>query len=191
MSKLTRREKNLLTFAIVFMTTVSIFYWGIIPIWQDYGRIKGELVEAKQAYQQAETIVSKEKTYIERHKAYQESYDNLKSRYYVNLDEEIGKIQFLSLVENLISESQITIISKGTLGVSEENGYKTLQVNLTLKGTSTQLTEVLLGFRNSPIAINVDRLRVDLDQRNRLLQLKLIVSTLILEEEGEEDVQNI
>lgn len=188
MNKLTSREKVLLIFATSFILIFSLVNWGILPAWNEYVRVEEDLLKAQQEFLQAEAIIQKEEKYRTRYTAYHQAYEKIKSHFYLNLGENEAMLKFLALIEELALNSGVQIISKTAQGVTSVQDWKTIKINLTLKGTPEQLTELLLAFRNSPQALNVERLRIDLDQRNRLLQIKLVISTLILEEEGVGDV---
>lgn len=183
MIKLTASEKRTLVLGISFLAVFSLVYWIILPGWDQYQEINTKLTAYKNSYQQTEMMARMEGDYISRVAGYAAAYTELKARYYANINEKEAKLKFLALVEELTEKSGVSIISK-TTGVNVENGYKSIKVNLTLKGTSEELTDLLLAYTGSETTIRVDRIRVDLDQRNRLLQLKLTVSTLIIEEEG-------
>ncbi|AZR72571.1 hypothetical protein BBF96_03725 [Anoxybacter fermentans] len=187
MSKLTPREKRTLIFGMGFLMIFSLVYWGLLPAWEEFEWVNTKLREAKRLYIQAVRTVRMERDYLEKYEAYNRAYQELKSHYYSNMGEKEAMIKFLAQVEEIAQKSGVNIISKNPMGINMVDGYKALKVNLTLKGTPAQLTELLLKIRNAPIAINVNRLRIDLDQRNRLLQIKMIVSTLLIDEEGDGD----
>lgn len=188
MSKLTSREKGLLIFAISFILIFSLTKWFVLPFWNQSANVDKELLQAEQSLRQAKAIIQKEGKYLAKYAAYVKAYEEMKSDYYLNLEENEAMLKFLAQIEELALESGIKIVSKTAEGVSNLEEWKMLKVNLTLKGTSRQMTDLLLAFRNSPVVINIQRLRIDLDRHNQLLQIKLVVSTLILGEAGVDDV---
>lgn len=187
MSKLSIREKRMIIFAIVFIVGFSLFNWVIKPLWTDYMTMQEELREAKRAYLKAVSVTNSESSLLAQHTAYSEAYQEVLSHFYANLGEQEVKIKFLALVEELIEKTNVNIVSKNIAAGSKEEGFKTVKINLTVKGTPDQMADLLLALRNAPIVTNVDRIRVDVDQRNRLLQMRLTVSTTIIEEVGDQD----
>lgn len=187
MNKLTAREKRLVIFATIFIAGFSLFNWVIRPIWKDYLQVNDQLSTAKRTYIKSVNATRSEANIQGQYAGYTEAYQQLLAQFYANLGEQEAKIKFLALVEELVEGSQVNIVSKNIADGSLEEGFKTVKVNLTVKGAPAQITDLLLALRNSPILINVDRLRIDLDQRNRLLQGRLTVSTPIIQEEGDQD----
>lgn len=182
MSKLTSREKKLLIFAGVFIIIGSLMRWVFLPAWDEYDSVKKALVKAKIDYTKTLDIANMERDFQTRYNAYHQAYQELKSHYYEKTDEKEGMLEFIGLLEEIADGSGVIIVSKNPLGIAEKEGYRNMKVNLTLKGTTEDLTNLLLAIRSSSIAINVDYLRIDLDRQNRLLQMKLNLSTLLLEE---------
>lgn len=187
MNKLSVREKRLIIFAIVFIGGFSLFNWGIKPLWTDYMTVQEELREAKQAYLKAVNVTNSEFSLLAQHSAYSNAYHEFLTHFYTDLGEQEVKIKFLALVEELIEKTNVNIVSKNIAVGSKEEGFKTVKINLTVKGIPDQMADLLLALRNAPIVINVDRIRVDVDQKSRLLQMRLTVSTPIIEEVGDQD----
>lgn len=186
MIKLTPRERNLLIFGIFLILTVSLIYWGILPAWSQYQQVKIELDEIKRSFAQAESIVSKETKYLGKQQAYYLAYDELKLHFFHDLGDNDAMLEFLSLIEEIAASSGVQIVSKTAQGITKKENNQMMKVNLSLKATTKQMTSLLLAVRNSQIAINIDRIRIDQDKQNHLLQLKLVLSTLLFVEEGDE-----
>ncbi len=189
MSKLSPREKNLLIVAAIVILFGSLIRWFLLPALDEYGRVKEALEKVKLDYTKSLNIAKMEKDFQERYTAYHQTYQELKTHYFKKTDINDGVLEFLGLLEEIAERSGVTIVSKNPAGSSEKNDYRVMKINLALKGTTEELTELLLAIRNSPIAINVDYLRIDLDRQNRLLQMKLNLSTLLLEEEENDDAK--
>lgn len=185
MSKLTPREKKLLIFAVVLIGLVSIFWWGLRPAWEEYQELDKELSRSQRQYKKAMKAVMLEKDFKAKYEGYLQGYQELKSHYYSDMNEKEAMLKFLSYIEELIQESGVNIISKNTLGMAKVEGYPTLQVNILLRGTPQEMTELLVGIRNSTLAIDVERLRIESVKNKGVLQMKLILSTLLINEEGE------
>ena len=190
MTKMSQSEKRTAIIGLTFIVAFSLFWWVIRPTWTEYQNITAELAKLKKNQAQIESIAGMEKGFGEKVLAYQEAYQSLKSRYLSDMDEKTAVIKFLAMVEHLTKATEAEIVSENT-GVSEVEGLKSVLVNLTLRCTPAQLTNLLQSFSTSQIVITVERLRIDVEDQNRLLQVRLTASTLIvtdeIAEEGEED----
>lgn len=187
MIKLSAQEMRTLKIGVGFLVIFAIFWWGILPAWKAYDQLNIDLEKAKATYAQVSKNVGTEAEFKNRYEAYSTAYETLKARYYSNINEKDAMLQFLALVEELTESTGVTILSK-TTGIDEDNKFRSLKVNLTLKGTPDHLTDLLLAFKSSETVVRVDRLRIDRDEREDVLQIKITVSTLIIQEEGVADV---
>lgn len=186
MMKLSASEKRTAIIGLGFVLIFSLVYWVIIPVWNEYEQVGTELKKLKNTQSQAESIASMEQSFAERCRAYEEAYAKLKVRYISDVDDKTAVIQFLALVEHLTKTTRVEIVSE-TTGINQKEGFKSVNVNLTVRCTAAQLTDLLQVYRNSKTAISVDRLRIDLEEQNQMLQVRLTASTLIIGEEGEAD----
>lgn len=187
MIKLSPQEMRTLKIGVGFLVIFAICWWGVLPAWKAYQQVNSDLEKAKTTYAQVSKSIGTETEFKSRYEAYTEAYTTLKARYYSNINEKDAMLRFLSLVEELTESTGITILSK-TTGVDEDSGFRALKVNLTLKGTPDHLTDLLVAFKSSETVVRVDRLRIDRDEREDILQIKVTVSTLIIQEEGVSDV---
>jgi hypothetical protein len=187
MIKLSPQEMRTLKIGVGFFVLFAIFWWGVIPAWNTYDQLHAELEKAKSTYAHVSKNVGTEAEFKNRYEAYADAYETLKGRYYSNINEKDAMLQFLTLVEELTEGTGVTILSK-TTGLDEDQKFRVLKVNLTLKGTADHLTDLLLAFKSSETVIRVDRLRIDRDEREDILQIKVTVSTLIIQEEGVSNV---
>lgn len=186
MIKLSSQETRTLKLGAVFLLLFAVCWWGVLPAWRASSQLSADLAKARQTYEQVSRNAGTGAEFKSRFEAYTDAYATLKARYYSNINEKDAMLQFLSLVETLTDGTGIKILSK-TTGVDEEQGFRVLKVNLTLKGTAGHLTDLLLAFKSSDRVVRVDRLRIERDDREELLQIRVTVSTLIIQEEGEAD----
>lgn len=186
MMKLSASERRTAIIGLSFILIFSFVYWVVIPVWNEYETVGTELKKLKNTENLAESTASMEQSFAEKCATYEQAFAKLKVRYISDVDDKTAVIQFLSLVEHLTKTTKVEIVSE-TTGINQKEGYKSVNVNLTVRCTAAQLTDLLQTYRNAKTAISVDRLRIDLEEQNQMLQVRLTASTLIIGEEGEAD----
>ncbi len=174
-SKLTKREKKLVSATILILGSVLLYTYAIEPLWQYWVTQNTTIVNLKKQLSRDEIILSREDTIVNEYQFYE------KKLKFEGSDQQ-KTAQILKEIETSARSNGVNINDMKPQEILDEEFYKFYRIELEGEANVMALARFIYDLQISQQALRVSRLQITASaSKPHVLKIDIIITKIILQ----------
>jgi len=174
-SKLSSREKRLLTFTLAVLSSVGLYLYVIEPLWNYWVGLDSTITDCQDKLRRSQNILRREKSIVKTFKKYEKKLK-------IEGSDQTKTAQILKEIETTARNNQFNINDIKPQNIRDREFYKFYLIELEAEADIMSLAKFIYDLQISQQSLRVSRLQLAASSSNpHLLKVEMIITKVILQ----------